>query len=407
MSVFAWKGRTASGDVRSGNIEAQDREDALSQLRRKRIVVTQVRPKAKGLSFSFGRGKKNVKGRDLAIFTRQFSTMIDSGLPLVQCLDILSKQTEDSGFRTVITEVMHDVEAGTTLAEAMGKHHNAFDSLYVNMVDAGEAGGILDKILQRLATYIEKAEALKRKIKSAMTYPAVVLAVAGAAMLFMLLFIIPVFAKVFADFGGTLPLPTRIVVAVSNFLKSSWYFIGAGIVALVFVFRRYRKTEKGGRQVDAFLLKAPVVGDLLRKGSIARFTRTLGTMISSGVAILAGLDITARTAGNKIIDEAIQATKTSIREGETIAQPLREAGVFPPMVVQMISVGEETGALDKMLEKIANFYDEEVNTAVETLTSIIEPIMIVIMGVAVGGMVVAMYLPMFKLINVVAGSGGH
>ncbi len=407
MSVFTWKGRTAAGEVRSGEMEAQDRDDALAQLRRKRIIVTQVRPKAKGVSFSFGKGKRGVRGRDLAIFTRQFSTMIDSGLPLVQCLDILSKQTDDGNFRTIIQDVMHDVEAGTTLAEAMAKHPHAFDSLYVNMVDAGEAGGILDKILQRLATYIEKAEALKRKIKSAMTYPAVVMSVAGGAMLFMLLFIIPVFADVFDDFGGELPLPTQIVVNASDFLKKTWYVIAGVIVALVIALKRYRKTERGGRQIDQLLLKSPVIGDLLRKGSIARFTRTLGTMISSGVAILSGLDITARTAGNKIIEEAIMATKTSIREGETIAQPLKEAGVFPPMVVQMISVGEETGALDKMLEKIANFYDEEVNTAVETLTSIIEPVMIVVMGVAVGGMVVAMYLPMFKLINVVAGSGGH
>ncbi len=407
MSVFTWKGRTAAGEVRSGEMEAQDRDDALAQLRRKRIIVTQVRPKAKGVSFSFGKGKRGVRGRDLAIFTRQFSTMIDSGLPLVQCLDILSKQTDDGNFRSIIQDVMHDVEAGTTLAEAMAKHPHAFDSLYVNMVDAGEAGGILDKILQRLATYIEKAEALKRKIKSAMTYPAVVMSVAGGAMLFMLLFIIPVFADVFDDFGGELPLPTQLVVNASDFLKQTWYVIVGAIVVLVVALKRYRKTERGGRQIDQLLLKSPVIGDLLRKGSIARFTRTLGTMISSGVAILSGLDITARTAGNKIIEEAIMATKTSIREGETIAQPLKEAGVFPPMVVQMISVGEETGALDKMLEKIANFYDEEVNTAVETLTSIIEPVMIVVMGVAVGGMVVAMYLPMFKLINVVAGSGGH
>jgi len=407
VSLFAWKGRTAGGEVRSGEIEARDRDDALAQLRRKRVIVTQVRPKPKGMKFSFGQGKRNVRSRDLAIFTRQFSTMIDSGLPLVQCLDILSKQSDDANFRTIIQDVMHDVEAGTTLAEAMAKHPQAFDSLYVNMVDAGEAGGILDKILQRLATYIEKAEALKRKIKSAMTYPAVVMSVAGGAMLFMLLFIIPVFAEVFDDFGGELPMATQIVVDLSNFLKSAWYIIAVVVVLLVVALKRYRKTERGARQIDSLLLRAPVIGDLLRKGSIARFTRTLGTMISSGVAILSGLDITARTAGNKIIEEAIQATKTSIREGETIAQPLKEAGVFPPMVVQMISVGEETGALDKMLEKIANFYDEEVNTAVETLTSIIEPVMIVVMGVAVGGMVVAMYLPMFKLINVVAGSGGH
>jgi type IV pilus assembly protein PilC len=404
VSVFLWKGRTPGGEVRSGEIEAASREVALTELRRKRIIATQVRTKRREISFSFGKGKRGVKGKDLAIFTRQFSTMIDSGLPLVQCLDILSKQTEEANFRAVIAEVMHDVEAGTTLAEALSKQPHVFDSLFVNMVDAGEAGGILDKILQRLATYIEKAEALKRKVKSAMTYPTVVLCVAGAAMTFMLLVIIPVFAQVFKDFGGQLPLPTLIVVKMSEILKNTWWMIGLVIVGLIWAIKRYRKTESGGRRVDAFLLRMPVMGDLIRKASIARFTRTLGTMISSGVAILAGLDITARTAGNKIIEDAIQATKASIREGETIAAPLREADVFPPMVVQMISVGEETGALDKMLEKIANFYDEEVNTAVDTLTSIIEPVMIVVMGTMVGGMVVAMYLPMFKLINVVAGS---
>jgi type IV pilus assembly protein PilC len=402
-SVFVWKGRTAGGEVRSGEIEADNRDDALTHLRRKRIIATQVRPKARGIQLPFSLGKGRIKGKDLAVFTRQFSTMIDSGLPLVQCLDILSKQTEATALREVITAVMHDVEAGTTLAEALSKRPEAFDSLFVNMIDAGEAGGILDKILSRLANYIEKAETLKRKVKSAMTYPAVVLCVAGGAMVFMLLVIIPVFAEVFADFGGSLPLPTLIVVKLSDFVKQTWWMGGLAIAGFIFALKRYRKTEKGARRIDAMLLRSPVLGDLVRKASIARFTRTLGTMISSGVPILAGLDITARTSGNKIIEDAIQLTKASIREGETIAQPLRESKVFPPMVVQMISVGEETGALDKMLEKIADFYDEEVNTAVDTLTSIIEPVMIVVMGTMVGGMVVAMYLPMFKLINVVAG----
>lgn len=402
-SVFVWKGRTPGGEVRSGEIEADNRDDALTHLRRKRIIATQVRPKAKGIKLPFSLGKGRIKGKDLAIFTRQFSTMIDSGLPLVQCLDILSKQTEATALREVITAVMHDVEAGTTLAEALAKRPEAFDSLFVNMIDAGEAGGILDKILSRLANYIEKAETLKRKVKSAMTYPAVVLCVAGGAMVFMLLVIIPVFAEVFADFGGSLPLPTLIVVKLSDFVKQTWWMGGLAIAGFIFALKRYRKTEKGARRIDAMLLRSPVLGDLVRKASIARFTRTLGTMISSGVPILAGLDITARTSGNKIVEDAIQLTKASIREGETIAQPLRESKVFPPMVVQMISVGEETGALDKMLEKIADFYDEEVNTAVDTLTSIIEPVMIVVMGTMVGGMVVAMYLPMFKLINVVAG----
>ena len=403
MSVFVWKGRTAGGAVQSGEIEAGNREEALAQLRRKRIMTTQVKPKSKELSFGFSKRRRGVKKRDLAIFTRQFSTMIDAGLPLVQCLDILSAQSEDANFREIITEVMHDVEAGMTLAEALGRRPQAFDSLFVNMVDAGEAGGILDKILQRLATYIEKAEALKRKVQSAMTYPLVVLCVAGGATIFMLLCIIPVFADVFSDFGGELPLPTKIVVALSDLLKNTWWLIGGVIFGLIVALKRYYKTEGGARRIDKALLKIPVMGDLILKSCVARFTRTLGTMISSGVPILAGLEITARTAGNKIIEDAVQATKTSIREGETIARPLKESKVFPPMVVQMISVGEETGALDKMLEKIANFYDEEVNTAVDTLTSIIEPVMIVVMGLMVGGMVVSMYLPMFKLINVVAG----
>ncbi len=403
MSVYVWKGRTGTGEVRAGEVEAESREEALARLRRQRIITTQVRPKARNISLNFIRRKRGIKKRDLAIFTRQFSTMIDAGLPLVQCLDILSKQTEDPNFRVIIADVMHDVEAGTTLAEALGKRPQAFDMLFVNMVEAGEAGGILDKILQRLATYIEKAEALRRKVKSAMTYPTVVMCVAAGAMTFMLLCIIPVFAKVFADFGGKLPLPTQIVVDMSELLKKTWWIIAGVVVFGVTAIKRYYKTEKGRHHIDRLLLRMPALGDLLRKASIARFTRTLGTMISSGVPILAGLDITAKTSGNAIIEDAIQATKASIREGETIAAPLRASAVFPPMVVQMISVGEETGALDKMLEKIANFYDEEVNTAVDTLTSIIEPVMIVFMGVGVGGMVVSMYLPMFKLINVVAG----
>jgi type IV pilus assembly protein PilC len=308
-------------------------------------------------------------------------------------------------FRAVIAAVMHDVEAGSTLAESLGRKPKVFDSLFCNMVDAGEAGGILDNILQRLAGYLEAAEALKRKVKSAMTYPTVVLSVAVGCTVFMLLFIIPTFARIFKDFGGELPLPTRIVMVASNGLKSYWWAMAGSIIGIVVMFKQYRKTTSGRLQVDKFLLKLPVFGTVLRKASIARFTRTLGTMISSGVPILTALDITARTAGNKVVENAIMATKGSIGEGETIAAPLKESGVFPPMVVQMISVGEETGALDKMLDKIASFYDDEVNVAVDTLTSIIEPIMIVVMGLLVGGMVIAMYLPMFKLINVVSNSG--
>jgi type IV pilus assembly protein PilC len=325
----------------------------------------------------------------------------------VQCLDILSKQSEGVHFRAVIADVMHDVESGSTLSESLGRRPAVFDSLFVNMVDAGEAGGILDDILGRLATYMEKAEALRRKVKSAMTYPTVVLTVAVGCTVFMLLFIIPTFARIFADFGGELPLPTKIVMNMSNFLKGFWWLLGGGVLGVITAIKRYYKTSSGRMQIDRFLLKMPILGEVLRKASIARFTRTLGTMICSGVPILTALDITARTAGNKVIEAAIMATKGSIGEGETIAAPLKESRVFPPMVVQMIAVGEETGALDKMLDKIAAFYDDEVNVAVDTLTSVIEPLMIVVMGLLVGGMVVAMYLPMFKLINVVASSGGH
>jgi type IV pilus assembly protein PilC len=402
MPVYAFKGKTVGGQAEAGTLDCASRDEAVALLRRRRIIASYIReqPARKPLA-AVRAGKARV--RDLVIFTRQFSTMVNAGLPLVQCLDILSRQSESPAFARIVTAVMRDVEAGGTLSESLAKHPRVFDGLYVNMVDAGEAGGILDDILLRLATYLEKAEALKRKVKSAMTYPTVVLVVAVGATTFMLLVIIPTFAKVFAQFGGTLPLPTRIVMGLSEFLKHWWWLLlGAGF-GLATAVRRFYRTDFGRLKIDAWLLRMPVLGSLLQRASIARFTRTLGTMISSGVPILTALDITARTAGNKVIENAIFATKGSIGEGETIAQPLRESKVFPPMVVQMISVGEETGALDKMLEKIANFYDEEVDVAVDTLTSVIEPIMIVIMGALVGGMVIAMYMPMFKLIQVVGG----
>jgi type IV pilus assembly protein PilC len=386
-------------------VDTQD--EALAALRKKRIIITSVREKRRDLNITIPSFGPPVSTRDLAIFTRQFATMINAGLPLVQCLDILSKQTEKEAFRGIIAQTMRDVEAGTTLAEALAKKENkkAFDELFVNMVEAGEAGGILDEILMRLATFIEKAEALRRKIQGAMVYPAVVMTVAVLATTFMLIFIIPTFARIFISFGGDLPLPTKIVMLLSDFLRGYWWVMLGGLVALVFGIRRYYATERGRMQIDRLMLKIPVLGDVLRKGSVARFTRTLGTLISSGVPILTGLEITARTAGNRVIQEAIMAARASIREGETISAPLRQSNVFPPMVVQMISVGEETGALDDMLTRIADFYDDEVDTAVDSLTSLIEPIMIVFMGTVVGGMVVAMYLPMFKLVNVVA--GGH
>ena len=407
MPVYVWKGRTVAGEVQTGELTSESQDEVLAALRKKRIIITSVREKPRDLKFTLPKIGSGVSTRDLAIFTRQFATMINAGLPLVQCLDILSKQTEKEDFRTIIGQTMREVEAGTTLAEALAKKENnkVFDELFVNMVEAGEAGGILDDILQRLATFIEKAEALKRKIQGAMVYPAVVMTVAVLATAFMLIFIIPTFARMFTAFGGDLPLPTKIVMGLSSFLRSFWWVILGVIVGLVFTIRRYYATERGHMQIDKLLLRVPVLGDVIRKGAVARFTRTLGTLISSGVPILTGLEITARTAGNRVVQEAIMAARASIREGETISAPLRQSNVFPPMVVQMISVGEETGALDDMLTRIADFYDSEVDTAVDALTSLIEPVMIVFMGAVVGGMVIAMYLPMFKLINVVA--GGH
>ena len=405
MPVFLWKGRTTGGEIQTGELTFDSQEEALAALRKKRIIITSVREKKGEIKLTLPKFGSGVSTRDLAIFTRQFATMINAGLPLVQCLDILSKQTEKEHFRQVISQVTREVEAGNTLAESLARKENqrVFDELYVNMVEAGEAGGILDDILQRLATFIEKAEALKRKIKGAMVYPAVVMTVAVLATCFMLIFIIPTFARMFTGFGAELPLPTKIVMGLSSFLRSFWWAILGMLGGLAFGLQRYYRTEQGHMAIDRFLLRVPVLGDVIRKGAVARFTRTLGTLISSGVPILTGLEITARTSGNRVIQEAIMAARASIREGETIAAPLRTSNVFPPMVVQMISVGEETGALDDMLTRIADFYDAEVDTAVESLTSLIEPVMIVFMGSVVGGMVVAMYLPMFKLINVVAG----
>jgi type IV pilus assembly protein PilC len=407
VPVYMWKGRTLGGEIQTGELTLDSQDEVLAALRKKRIIITSVREKKAEVKFALPKIGTGVSTRDLAIFTRQFATMINAGLPLVQCLDILSKQTEKENFRKIIGQTMRDVEAGTTLAEALAKKENngVFDELFVNMVEAGEAGGILDEILQRLATFSEKAEALKRKIQGAMVYPAVVMTVAVLATAFMLIFIIPTFARMFTGFGADLPLPTKIVMGLSSFLRAFWWAIIGSLVGLVFMLKRYYDTERGRVHLDTLLLKVPVLGDVLRKGAVARFTRTLGTLISSGVPILTGLEITARTAGNRVIQDAIMAARASIREGETISAPLRQSNVFPPMVVQMISVGEETGALDDMLTRIADFYDDEVDTAVDALTSLIEPIMIVFMGGIVGGMVIAMYLPMFKLINVVA--GGH
>ncbi len=400
-TTFVWKGRTPAGENVSGEYEADNKVKLMNHLRKKKIILTQVRQKSKDLNINLG-FKKRISIKDLGVFTRQFATMINAGLPLVQCLDILSSQLENENFKEITIEVMEDVEGGSTLSEALGKH-KCFSELFVNMIDAGESGGILDIILNRLAVFLEKQDTLRRKIKGALTYPTIVMVVAGGATIFMLMFVIPTFAKMFTDFGGTLPLPTRIVMGLSDFLRANWYLLlGVGIGGF-FGFKKYNSTDKGKRRIDRFLLKLPILGNVIRKGAVAMFTRTLGTLTASGVPIIDGLEITAKTSGNKVIEGAIIETRDSIVKGDTIAAPLKRSGVFPPMVVQMIGVGEQTGALDEMLEKIADFYDDEVDSAVDALTAAIEPIMIVVMGVIVGGMLISMYLPMFKLISVVSG----
>jgi type IV pilus assembly protein PilC len=402
MPNFIWKGRTLAGQTQSGVVTVDSREEAFNFLRKNRIIVTSVRERPRELKFALP-GQNGVSTRELAVFTRQFATMINSGLPLVQCLEILARQTSRERFREVIEQVTSDVEAGSTLNEALAKHPAVFDGLYTHMVSAGEAGGILDDILARLATYIEKTDSLKRKVKGALTYPAVVLTVAAGVTIFMLTAIIPTFARLFGDFGAELPLPTRVVLGMSAFLKAAWWVLLGGAVAAVVALRRYYSTDNGRHAIDRAFLRIPVLGDVLKKAGVARFTRTLGTLVSSGVPILRGLEITAETAGNIIISDAVKETRNSIGQGETISGPLARCEVFPPMVVQMIAVGEETGALDQMLGKIADFYDDEVDTTVATLTSVIEPVLIVVMGFIVGGMVIAMYMPMFSMVKAISG----
>jgi len=376
--------------------------DALTaMLRREQINVTRIEPvKAKA---DTGKTTKVVPAKNLAIFTRQFSVMIDAGLPLVQCLEILGRQEEDKNFAKVILLVREDVEGGASLADAMKKYPKTFDPLFTNMIAAGEAGGILDTILKRLATYIEKSVKLKSQVKSAMIYPIAVIVIAAVVVTAILWKVIPAFAEMFSGLGAELPLPTRVVIWLSNQLIAFLPFIVVGMIGLAYVFRRYYATHRGRRVVDAALLKAPILGMILRKVAVARFCRTLSTLMSSGVPILDGLDITAKTAGNAIVEDAVQVTRTRIERGETVSAPLRETGVFPPMVTQMINVGETTGALDAMLGKIADFYEEEVDTAVAGLLTLLEPVMIAFLGVVVGGIVVAMYLPMFDLISKLSG----
>jgi type IV pilus assembly protein PilC len=401
-TTYVWKGKTPKGEELAGEYQAEDRRQVGEYLRKRRIVIQSIKTKPKAINLSLGR-KRGVSVKDLSVFTRQFATMVNAGLPLVQCLDVLARQQTRPHMKQCISQVMLDVEGGATLAEGLGRAPHVFTELYVNMIAAGEAGGILDTILQRLAVFMEKADALQRKIKGALTYPAIVLFVAVGACTFMLIGVIPIFAKMFADFGGELPAPTRIVMGLSTFLTHNWYYLVGAIVGLIFVYKRIRASKRGEYLTDKLFLRVPIIGTVLRKGAVSRFTRTLGTLIGSGVPILQGLEITAKTAGNRVLQEAIENVSKSISEGNTIAEPLKASGVFPPMVVQMIGIGEQTGALDEMLSKVADFYDDEVDAAVDALTAAIEPIMIVVMGTMVGGMLVAMYLPMFKMASVVGG----
>jgi type IV pilus assembly protein PilC len=396
MATFTYTARAFNGDLRTATIDASSRDDVISQLRKQRLSVVKIDQDATKKI-----GKGSIKTRDVVIFTRQFSTMINSGLPLVQALTILAEQTENKALAEVTRKVVFDVESGNTVADALSKHPRAFTNLYVNMVAAGEAGGILDTILLRLATFLEKNDALVRKVKGAMIYPAVIMSVAAIAVVVLLIFVIPVFAGMFASAGQALPFPTRIVIAASGFLKHYWWVIGAVIIVGGYSFQKYYATQSGKLVIDRLMLRMPVLGDVLRKSAVSRFTRTLGTLISSGVSILEGLEITAKTAGNRVIQDAIMQSRSSIAGGDTIAQPLQKSKVFPPMVISMIAVGEQTGGLDEMLSKIADFYDEEVDAAVSNLLSLLEPIMIVFLGVVVGGMVVAMYLPIFDMVNAV------
>jgi type IV pilus assembly protein PilC len=402
MPVYLWVGKTRNNDVRKGEIEAPSEEAVRAQLTRQKITPTKIKKKPKDLFENVAFLQPKVKEHDIILFARQFSTMIDAGLPIIQCLDILYSQQSNPTFKKMLKQIKESVEGGATLAEALKKFPKQFDDLFVNMIAAGEAGGILDAILRRLAAYMEKAARLKSQVKGAMTYPLVTLVIAIVVLAVILVFVIPVFQEMFADFGGELPAPTRIVVAMSDMVKSKILYIIGAIVLFSIAFKKFYSTEKGRDLSDDMLLKVPVIGELLRKVAVAKFTRTMGTMLASGVAILEALDIVAKTAGNRTVEKAIYNVRSGIAEGRTMADPLTESGVFPPMVCQMIGVGESTGALDAMLEKIADFYDEEVDQAVENLTALIEPFMLVFLGVTIGGLVIAMYLPIFKMAGAIS-----
>ena len=401
MPVFLWAGTTKKDEVKKGEIEAADEVAARSLLRRQGFKSIDVRKKPKDLMEYLPFLAGGVKEKDVVVFCRIFSTMINAGLPLIQCLDLLAQQEKNKAFAKIIRSVKENIEGGTSLTDALKKYPKVFDDLFVNLIAAGEAGGILDVVLGRLSNYLEKTMKLKRKVKSAMTYPIAVLAISVAVVALLLIKVIPVFQKMFEGMGGELPGPTAMIVAMSEFAQTYWWAIFAVIVVLVIAFNRFYKTEKGRWMMDSALLKAPVFGLVFKKVAVAKFSRTMATMMSSGVPILEGLNIVSKTSGNVVVENALMKTRQSISEGQSIAEPLSETGIFPSMVVQMIAVGEATGALDSMLNKIADFYDDEVDTAVDAMTSLLEPAMMVFLGGIVGGMIIAMYLPIFKMASVV------
>jgi type IV pilus assembly protein PilC len=406
MPTFLWEGKTAQGRVLRGEVEAPSVEAVFTVLRDRRIrpIPNRIREKGKGLEKEItipGFGER-VKARDVSLFTRQFATMIDAGLPIVQCLDILSEQSESKLLRNTVRTIRQDVEGGSTLADALKRHPKIFDDLYTNMVQAGEAGGVLNTILNRVALFIEKANKLKKKVKGAMIYPCTIIGVAVIVVAILLIFVIPVFAELYGSMGKALPAPTQITINISNWLVASWYLILFALIAVVVAIRSYYQTDQGRMNMDRFLLRLPVVGDLLRKVAVARFSQNMAILLSSGVPILDGLAITARTAGNKVVEKAIMDSRVSISQGKTVAEPLRESKIFPPMVCQMVAVGENTGGLDTMLKKVAELYEEEVDDAVANLTALMEPMIMVVLGVILGGLVISMYLPIFQMGSLVS-----
>ena len=403
MPVYLWKGTTKKGEIKKGEMEAPDESAVRIQLRRQRIRPGSIKKKPKDLLENIPFLQQKVKEKDIVVFSRQFATMINAGLPIIQCLELLGAEEQNKTFAKIIKSIKEDIEGGSSLSDALKKHQDVFNDLFINLVAAGEAGGILDVILNRLSAYMEKAMNLKRKVKGAMTYPISVLVIAIAVVILLLYKVVPVFDDMFSSMGSALPGPTQFLVDMSRFVQNNILYIIGSMILVVFIFRKYYKTEGGRLRIDRVVLSLPVFGVLLKKVAVAKFSRTLSTMMGSGVPILDGLEIVSKTAGNKVVENALMDTRRSISEGKTIAEPLSESGIFPSMVVSMISVGENTGALDAMLEKIADFYDSEVDTAVDAMTALLEPIMMVFLGGVVGGMIIALYLPIFSMAGAVGG----